>query len=155
MSEFVPASHVLLGRTAQTADEAIELIADEAVSLGMASDASALVDALRAREAEGTTGMMGGFAIPHAKTDAVSEPGVMVVKFSSGVAWDSMDDEPINCAIVLLNKDTGGSEHLRLLSAVAVLLMDEGFRSRVQAADDPDQIATTINEGLSGVVDDE
>lgn len=153
MSEFVPASHVLLGQSAQTVDEATELIAQNAVSLGLATDAAAVAKAIQAREAEGTTGMMGGFAIPHAKTDAVCAPGVMVVKFTSGIAWESMDKEPITCAIVLLNTVSGGAEHLRLLSSVAVLLMDEGFRSRIQASSDAAEIAAIVNEGLAGVME--
>ena len=153
MSEFVPTSHVLLDQSAQSVDEAIELIARAAVSLGLASDADAVADAIKAREAEGTTGMMGGFAIPHAKTNAVTKEGVLVVRFTEGIAWESMDKEPITCAIVLLNTEAGAAEHLRLLSSVAVMLMDENFRSRVQASSDPAEIAAIVNEGIAGVIE--
>ncbi len=150
MSEFVPASHVILGSEATTVDEVLRFLAEQAVALGMAQDADAVNEAFRDREAEGTTGMMGGFAIPHAKSDAITSSGIIVVKFSEGVTWDSMDDQPITCAISLLTPASeAGTTHLQLLSKVAVLLMDESFRSSLQEASDPEVIAALVNEGLT------
>ena len=99
MSEFVPSSRVLLGQSAGSVDDVLRLLADKAVELGLSADAAGVYDAFKAREAEGTTGMMGGFAIPHAKSDAITESGIIVVKFSEGVEWPSMDNEPVTCAI--------------------------------------------------------
>ncbi len=141
-------SHVLLDCPAKDTEEALTLIAEKAVELGMADDADALREALAAREAAGTTGMMGGFAIPHAKADAVKQSGVIVVKFAGDVAWDSQDGQPITCAIALLNPASEVSAHLAMLSKVAALLMDEGFRSKIQASSDPAEIAAAVNEGL-------
>ena len=140
MSDFVSASHVVLGCSASTVDDVLKL----------ASDAEALYEAFKAREAEGTTGMMGGFAIPHAKSDAVTQPAIIVDKFDEGVAWPSMDDMPITCAIALLTPASeAGTTHLQLLSKVAVLLMNEDFRTSVQAADDPDKIVELISAGIA------
>lgn len=150
MSEFVPVSHVILGSGASTVDEVLRFLSEQAVALGMAEDADGVFEAFKAREAEGTTGMMGGFAIPHAKSDAITEAGIIVVKFSEGVAWDSMDDQPITCAISLLTPAAeAGTTHLQLLSKVAVLLMDETFRAKLQEESDPAVIAGLVNEGLT------
>ena len=150
MSEFVPVSHVLLDCSAATVDDALKLISEQAVAFGLAEDAAAVCDAFKAREAEGTTGMMGGFAIPHAKSEAIKESGVIIVKFSDGVEWASMDGESITCAIALLTPASeAGTTHLQLLSKVAVLLMDEHFRSGVQDAADAEKVAALVNEGLS------
>ena len=149
MSEFVPVSHVLLDQSAGSVDEVLRLLADKAVELGLSSDADGVYDAFKAREAEGTTGMMGGFAIPHAKSDAITTSGVIVAKFSDGVAWDSMDDAPITCAIALLSPASeAGTGHLQLLSKVAVLLMDEGFRTKMHEAADVEKISALMNESL-------
>lgn len=149
MSEFVSASNVILDCSATTVDEVLRYLSDQAVALGMADDADGVYKAFKAREAEGTTGMMGGFAIPHAKSEAITKAGVIVVKFSEGVAWDSMDHQPVTCAISLLTPlSEAGTTHLQLLSKVAVMLMDEGVRNAVQAADEPEKIASLINEAL-------
>lgn len=149
MSEFVPVNHVLLDQSAASVDDVLRLLADKSVELGLATNADAVYEAFKAREAEGTTGMTGGFAIPHAKSDAISKAGMIVAKFTEGVEWASMDDAPITCAIAILTPAAeAGTTHLQLLSKTAVLLMNEGFRSSVQGATDAEKIASLINEGL-------
>ena len=150
MSEIVPASHVFLGNPASSVDEVMQFLSEKAVELGVTDDVEATLAAFKSREAEGTTGMMGGFAIPHCKSDIVKEATVMVVKFAGDVKWDSMDNEPIKCAIALLIPAAqAGDVHLQLLSHVAVLVMDEHFRANVMGSDDAAQIATYLNEGLA------
>ena len=149
MSEILEASHVYLDNPAKTVDESLEFISQKAVELGFASDAQAVLDALKARENEGTTGMMEGFAIPHAKLDNFSKVAVMVVKFAGDVEWETMDKKPIKVAIALLVPNAeGAATHLQLLSKVAVMLMDEGFRSSVLDASDEATIADVINAGF-------
>ena len=149
MSEFVPASHVFVDNPASTVDEVLRFLSQTAVSYGVAKDADKVFEAFKAREAEGTTGMMGGFAIPHAKTVEVSTPTVTVVKFAGDVEWATMDSMPVRCAIALLIPDDGTqTEQLRLLSKVAVLLMDADFREKVLASSDSQEIAGLINNGL-------
>ena len=149
MSEFVPASHVYVDNPASTVDEVLRFLSQTAVSYGVASNADKVFEAFKAREAEGTTGMMGGFAIPHAKTTEVSTPTVIVVKFAGEVEWATMDSKPVRCAIALLIPDDGTqTEQLRLLSKVAVLPMDADFREKVLASSDSQEIAGLINNGL-------
>lgn len=149
MSDFVKASDVYLDNAASTVDEALDFLSEKAVEAGYAPDKQAVLDAFKAREAEGTTGMMEGFAIPHAKSDAISKAAVIVVKFAGDVAWDSMDKKPVNVAIALcIPGAEAGTTHLKILSDVAVLLMNEKFRSEVRAATDGATIAKIINDGL-------
>lgn len=149
MSDFVKAANVFLDNPAKSVDEALEFLAAKTVELGIASDEKAVLDAFKAREAEGTTGMMEGFAIPHAKSDAISEAAVLVVKFAGDVAWESMDKKPIKVAIALcVPGGEAGTTHLQLLSKVAVMLMDDTFRENTLADADAASIAARINAGL-------
>jgi PTS system fructose-specific IIA component len=149
MADFVKASQVFLDNPATDVDEVLEFLAAKATELGISSDEQAVLAAFKAREAEGTTGMMSGFAIPHCKSDAVLKASVMVVKFAGDVAWDSMDGQPIRVAISLLVPEgEAGVTFLRMLSQVAVLLMNEEFRDKVIATDDPEAISALINEGI-------
>lgn len=149
MADFVKASQVFLDNPATDVDEVLEFLAAKATELGISNDEQAVLAAFKAREAEGTTGMMSGFAIPHCKSDAVLKASVMVVKFAGDVAWDSMDGQPIRVAISLLVPEgEAGVTFLRMLSQVAVLLMNEEFRDKVIATDDPEAISALINEGI-------
>lgn len=149
MADFVKASQVFLDNPATDVDEVLEFLAAKATELGISNDEQAVLAAFKAREAEGTTGMMSGFAIPHCKSDAVLTASVLVVKFAGDVAWDSMDGQPIRVAISLLVPEgEAGVTFLRMLSQVAVLLMNEEFRDKVIATDDPEAISALINEGI-------
>lgn len=149
-ADFVKVENVFVAENFASRDEALSFVSNQAVKAGVAGDADAVMNAFLAREAEGTTGMMEGFAIPHAKSDAITEAAVIVVKDDSGVAgWDTMDGAPVNVAIALLIPGAqAGTTHLKILSKVAEALMDEGFRATVKGSTDAAEIAKTINARL-------
>ena len=149
-ADFVKVENVFVAENFASRDEALSFVSNQAVRAGVAGDADAVMNAFLAREAEGTTGMMEGFAIPHAKSDAITEAAVIVVKDDSGVTgWDTMDGAPVNVAIALLIPGAqAGTTHLKILSKVAEALMDEGFRATVKGSTDAAEIAKTINARL-------
>lgn len=149
-ADFVKVENVFVAEDFTSRDEALSFVSNQAVKAGIASDADAVMNAFLAREAEGTTGMMEGFAIPHAKSDAITEAAVIVVKDESGVTgWDTMDGAPVNVAIALLIPGAqAGTTHLKILSKVAEALMDEDFRATVKGSTDAAEIAKTINDRL-------
>ena len=149
-ADFVKVENVFVAEDFASRDEALSFVSNQAVKAGIAGDADAVMNAFLAREAEGTTGMMEGFAIPHAKSDAITEAAVIVVKDDSGVTgWDTMDGAPVNVAIALLIPGAqAGTTHLKILSKVAEALMDEDFRATVKDSTDAAEIAKTINARL-------
>lgn len=149
-ADFVKVENVFVAENFASRDEALSFVCNQAVKAGVADDADAVMNAFLAREAEGSTGMMEGFAIPHAKSDAITDAAVIVVKDDSGVTgWDTMDGAPVNVAIALLIPGAqAGTTHLKILSKVAEALMDEGFRATVKGSTDAAEIAKTINARL-------
>lgn len=149
MSNFVKPSRVYFDVPATTVDEVLEFLSKKAVESGIADDAAAVLEGFKTREAQGTTGMQAGFAIPHCKCAAVKDAAICAVKFAGDVEWESMDGKPIKMAVALLIPDgEAGTTHLRLLSQLAVLLMDESFREKALAADDAVTVAALINAGI-------
>lgn len=149
-ADFVKAENVFVAEDFAARDEALSFVSNQAVKAGVADDADAVMAAFLAREDEGTTGMMEGFAIPHAKSDAIKEAAVIVVKDATGITgWDTMDGAPVTVAIALLIPgEQAGTTHLKILSKVAEALMDEGFRATVKSSADAAEIAKTINARL-------
>ena len=149
-ADFVKVENVFVAENFASRDEALSFVSNQAVKAGVADDADAVMNAFLAREAEGSTGMMEGFAIPHAKSDAITDAAVIVVKDDSGVTgWDTMDGASVNVAIALLIPGAqAGTTHLKILSKVAEALMDEGFRATVKGSTDAAEIAKTINARL-------
>lgn len=149
-SDFVPASHVFVGQDLSSRDEVLRFISSKAVELGSATDEEELLQAFLRREAEGTTGMMEGFAIPHAKSSTVQEASAYVVKLAHGADdWETMDTASVTVVIgLLIPESKAGTEHLKLLSKIAEALMDDDFRAEIRATDDAEAIARATNARL-------
>ena len=95
---FVSANQVTIGYTAASREDALHYLSEQAIELGFADDASAVEAAFIARENEAETGLVAGFAVPHAKSDAIHTPGVAVLKLSEPVEWPPARPEPRICA---------------------------------------------------------
>ena len=86
------------------------------------------------REKEGSTGIGEGIAIPHAKTNAVKQPGLAAMIVRKGVDFDSLDGEPARLFFMIAAPDTEDNVHLDVLSRLSMLLMDDDFRAGLLSA---------------------
>ena len=148
MSKLV--KKVYFDNSAKNTAEAIEFLSAQAVELGITDDKDAILAAFNEREAQGPTGMTGGFALPHAKSTAVKEVSVVVVKFADDVEWKSMDGSNVKAAIaIFVPDDEATTTHLRVLAKIAALLMQPDFCDLVHDSDDEAEIIAAIEEGLA------
>ena len=146
MSKLV--KKVFFDNAAANTAEALEFLAAQAVELGISDDKDAVLAAFNEREAQGPTGMTGGFALPHAKSAAIQEPAVVVIKFAGKVEWKSMDDQAVKAAIaIFMPEGEAGTTHLAILAKIAALLMQPDFCELILQSDDEDEIAAAIAEG--------
>lgn len=148
---FITSKQVTIAYEAASREDALHYLAEQGVALGFAEDVEAVYQAFLEREAIAETGLQDGFAVPHAKTDAIKTPGVAVVKLANKVEWPSFDKQPVDIALALyVPAGEAGTTHLRLLSQAAVMLMKADFREKVRASQDPEEIAALIDAGLAG-----
>lgn len=147
MSKLV--KKVFFDNAAANTAEALEFLAAQAVELGISDDKDAVLAAFNEREAQGPTGMTGGFALPHAKSAAIKEPAIVVVKFTGNVEWKSMDDHAVKAAIaIFMPEGDAFTTHLAVLAKIAALLMQPDFCELVHESADEDEIAAAIAEGI-------
>ena len=59
------------------------------------------------REAQGSTGIGDGVAIPHAKTDAVKSPGLAAMTLPEGAEFESLDGQPAHLIFMIAAPDGG------------------------------------------------
>ena len=97
------------------------------------------------RESEGTTGIGEGIAIPHCKSDAVSEPGLAAMVLPQGVDFDSLDGQPVNLVFLIAAPNTKDNVHLDVLSKLSVLLMDENFTTALRQARTAEEFLQVID----------
>ncbi len=77
------------------------------------------------------TGVGRGIAIPHAKTDAVTDTIMVFGKTSTPIEYSSNDGEPVNLFFLLINKENSVSPHIKLLSRISRILLKEEFKDEL------------------------
>jgi len=149
IDELIPQSHIALSEPPARKEACIEFLLDRMAESGRVENRQRALDALLAREAETTTGVGMGIGIPHAKTDAVSEPSLAFTRSASGVDFGSMDGEPATLIFMILVPESGGEEHLNILSSLSRALMHEEIRDRLHAAEDETAVQKTLREAIA------
>ncbi|NEE04861.1 PTS transporter subunit EIIA [Streptomyces sp. SID7499] len=128
-------------------ESAIREMGELLARTGRVADVEELVACALRREAQGTTGLGDDIAIPHAKTDAVTEPVVGFARSAEGVEWGSLDGTKARLVFMIaVPEAAAGDEHLRILALLSRKLMDVGFRERLLAASDADTLLGVLRE---------
>jgi PTS system fructose-specific IIA component len=148
--KLVKKEHIFIDQDFKTQQEVFEFLAAKTVELGIATDKTEVYQKLQVRENEGTTGMMDGFAIPHAQSTDIHSASIIIVRNCTGIEWKSLDERKSSFIIALfIPSSEVSSSHLKLLSSVARLLMHEDVTSALKSAASPIEIAEILNGKLS------
>lgn len=131
-----------------TKKEALEFICEKALNLKVTNNKAALLTDFLKREKEFSTGLKDGFAIPHAKTDFADNPVLFYVRCKKPVSdWKALDDSLINHLFALIVPSKyAGSEHLKMISKLAINLSKDDFREKVKTLSDKNCLAEYISE---------
>jgi PTS system nitrogen regulatory IIA component len=97
---------------------------------------SIVYDALFAREKLGSTGLGQGIAIPHGRIKGLKEAKGAFLRLAAPVQFDAPDGRPVSMLFVLLVPEAATEHHLQLLSELAQMFSDRGFRERLAALPD-------------------
>lgn len=130
----------------KTKEEAIDRMVELMVRSGNIRDENAYKQGVFSREAEGTTGIGGGIAIPHAKNCGVAQAGLSAMVVPGGVDYDAMDGAPVDLLFLIAAPDTEDNVHLQVLSQLAVLLMDGEFTAKLRNAKSEEEFLRVIDE---------
>ncbi|MER0087589.1 fructose-specific PTS transporter subunit EIIC [Corynebacterium sp. KPL3927] len=128
--------------------DVIKSLISLAAADGRINDAAAVADAALAREAQHSTGVGHGVAIPHARSAGVSAPTLAFARLpEGGVTWGSRE-EPTTLAFLIAVPDDAGKQHLKLLSTLARAIMREDFRTQLHAASSREEAKGIISSVL-------
>ncbi|MBQ1482789.1 MAG: PTS sugar transporter subunit IIA [Erysipelotrichaceae bacterium] len=130
-------------------NETLSRMADLMDRSGKLSDKKLYLEAVEAREAEGTTGVGGGIAIPHGRCSGVKEAGLAAMTIDGGVDYESLDGNPVDLAFMIAAPESSGNVHLEILSKLAMMLMDEKFVTDLKAAKDAEEFLAVIDKAES------
>jgi PTS system fructose-specific IIC component len=137
---------IKLGGSPVNKKDTISQMVDLMYATGNINDKERYKEGVFAREAEDTTGIGDGIAIPHAKTDAVTRPGLAAMTIPKGVEYDSLDGEPVDLVFLIAAPNTKDNVHLEVLSRLSVLLMDDEFTKALRSAKTKEEFLDTVDK---------
>lgn len=114
-----------------TKEEVINAVIDLAAKSQKVKDVEKVRHAIFEREKIMSTGVGKGFAIPHGKTDAVSDIVAAFAVTREPIDYQSLDHEPVRLLFLLIGKDSLVGAHIKLLSRISRLMNKEELRTRL------------------------
>ena len=87
---------------ADSKEEALSLLTDQFVDLGIVKNKNIVFEMLQRRESAGSTGIGHGIAVPHGRTTAAPELTIAFAKISKGLDWNSMDGNPVTLIFLVI-----------------------------------------------------
>jgi len=105
-------------------------------------------DVLWEREKLGTTGVGKGIAIPHGRIDGLEKVCGFFTRLSNPIAFDAVDDQPIDLVFLLLAPESAGADHLHALASVSRALRDSSLCEKLRKAKQSD-LYNVLTETIS------
>ena len=146
ITELLQDATIDLGVKVNSKEEAIDHLVDLMVKGGNITDREEFKKGILAREANGTTGIGGGIAIPHSKNKAVTKAGLASMTVPDGVDYEAMDGEPSDVFFMIAAPAEGSDVHLEALSRLSVILMDPVFKDSLLKATSKEEYLALIDK---------
>ena len=138
---------VLLDLQATTKEAAIDEMINSLVDNGVVTDFDVFKAGIMAREAQTSTGLGDGIAMPHSKNAAVKEATVLFAKSNKGVDYESLDGQPTDLFFMIAAPEGANDTHLAALAELSKYLMQDGFADRLRKVTSPDEVIAAFNTG--------
>ncbi len=145
LMEILSGKSVVVGLKGQNKREILEELVD-VVDEAKISDRQKVLEAVLQREEIMSTGIGHGIAIPHGKSEYVTELGGVLGIKQEGVDFDSLDGKPTFIFFLLVSPMDVSGPHIKALARISRLLKGEAFRQRLIAAEDREAAIAGVEE---------
>lgn len=136
---------MIMDLKATSKEAAIDEMITKLVDTGVVTNFAIFKDGIMKREAQTSTGLGDGIAMPHSKNAAVKEATVLFAKSASGVDYEALDRQPTDLFFMIAAPDGANDTHLAALAELSKYLLKEGFADQLRQAKTPDDIIATFD----------
>ncbi|MBI5238910.1 MAG: PTS sugar transporter subunit IIA [Elusimicrobia bacterium] len=144
LAELLVPAAVACDLKASDKDGVLAELCGLAAFAGLVKESGAPLQAVRQREAQGSTGCGSGVAVPHARLAGLDRTAVAVGLSRAGVEFGSVDREPVHIFFLLLGPAGSPEAYLKALSQVARLVKETDFRKALRACASPAEVVALI-----------
>ncbi|HFH7020231.1 TPA: fructose-specific PTS transporter subunit EIIC [Streptococcus agalactiae] len=136
---------MIMDLKATSKEAAIDEMITKLVDTGVVTNFAIFKDGIMKREAQTSTGLGDGIAMPHSKNAAVKEATVLFAKSASDVDYEALDGQPTDLFFMIAAPDGANDTHLAALAELSKYLLKEGFADQLRQAKTPDDIIATFD----------
>lgn len=137
---------MLLDLQATTKEAVIDEMITSLAEHGVISDAATFKTGIMNREAQTTTGLGDGIAMPHSKNAAVKEATVLFAKSNKGMDYESLDGQPTDLFFMIAAPEGANDTHLAALAELSKYLMKPGFADKLRQVSSPADVIAVFDE---------
>ncbi|HTU17244.1 MAG TPA: PTS sugar transporter subunit IIA [Gemmataceae bacterium] len=147
MSDFVVRDAVIPELPATNKEGVIRAMVESLRAAGQfrGADLEDIIRAILKREFLGSTGIGRGVAIPHTKHNSVERLIGTVAISNKGIAFDSLDGEPVHVFVLLISPQDRPGDHLRALENVSRSLRDDNFVRALRSSTTREEILALLD----------
>ncbi|HEY7326875.1 MAG TPA: PTS sugar transporter subunit IIA [Gemmataceae bacterium] len=147
MSDFVVREAIIPELPATNKEGVIRAMVESLRAAGQfrGADLEDIIRAILKREFLGSTGIGRGVAIPHTKHNSVERLVGTVAISHKGIAFDSLDGEPVHVFVLLISPQDRPGDHLRALENVSRSLRDDNFVRALRGATTREEIIALLD----------
>jgi PTS system nitrogen regulatory IIA component len=144
--DFLSVDAIKMSMESKNKKDAIKELIEVLVKSGKVKDKKKMIQTLMEREELGSTGIGQGIAIPHGKSDTVSDLAAAFGISHEGVSFDALDGEPVNIFFLLVAPEGAAGAHLKALARISSLLKDKYFRKSLLSAQSAEEVIKIIRD---------
>ncbi len=136
---------MILDLKATSKEAAIDEMITSLVEHGVVTDFDTFKQGIINREAQTSTGLGDGIAMPHSKNAAVKEATVLFAKSAAGVDYEALDGQPTYLFFMIAAPDGANDTHLAALAELSKYLLKDGFADQLRQVTSADEVIATFN----------
>ena len=146
ISDILEEKVVMTNLRGQSKDDIINALVNLVAQSTKVLDKEKVRAAIFEREKIMSTGVGNGFAIPHGKTEAVSDTVAAFAVTAEPIDYQSLDEKPVRLIFLLVGKDNMVGPHIKLLSRISRLMNKEEFRNKLLTVQTPLEVLETFKQ---------
>ena len=146
INDLLLKSVMIMDLKATTKEAAIDEMIASLAAQDRLNDSALFKEGIMAREAQTSTGLGDGIAMPHAKTAAVNEATVLFAKSTKGVEYEALDGQPTYLFFMIAAPECANDTHLQALASLSRLLINPEFVASLKETTTPDEVQNLFTE---------
>lgn len=146
VSDYIKKDTIELNLKSKNKNSVIKEMYENLKKTGLVLNEEQALKDLYAREEMGTTGIGRGVALPHAKTDAVSELVLTIGICKDGIEYSSIDDSKVTILFMFLCPQENTQEYLKVLARISRFIRNDEFRESLLNAKTSEEIIEIIKK---------